>query len=188
MFLHDTERTLVLIDGSNLYAAARNLGFEIDFKLLLEWFQGKTTLVRAAYYSAVLETEDYSPLKPLCDWLSYNGYLVVTKAAKEFTDTSGRRRIKGNMEVEIAVDMLLLAPRVDHIVLIAGDSDFRAAVEAVQRQGVKVTAVSSIKTAPPVIGDELRRQVDSFVELADIAPEVGRKLQNGGKAKPTSTT
>jgi len=169
------ERTALFIDGANLYAATRSLGFDIDYRRLLDYFGGKLNLVRAYYYSALLETEEYSPLKPLTDWLAYNGYSLVTKPAKEFTDALGRRRIKGNMDIELAIDMLELAPRLDHAILFSGDSDFRRLVEAVQRRGVRVTVISTIKTNPPMIADELRRQADQYIELADIAPEFTRK-------------
>ena len=127
------------------------------------------------YYSAVLETEEYSPLKPLTDWLAYNGYNLVTKAAREFTDAAGRRRVKGNMDIELAIDMMEMAPRLDHAVLFSGDSDFRRLVEAVQRQGVRVSVVSTVRSSPPMIGDELRRQADQFLELAEIAPGFTRR-------------
>jgi uncharacterized LabA/DUF88 family protein len=169
------ERTALFIDGANLYAATRSLGFDIDYRRLLDFFDSKLTLVRAYYYSALLETEEYSPLKPLTDWLAYNGYSLVTKPAKEFTDALGRRRIKGNMDIELAIDMLELAPKLDHAILFSGDSDFRRLVEAMQRKGVRVSVVSTIKTSPPMIADELRRQADQYIELADIAPEFTRK-------------
>lgn len=175
MTLHPEEKTIILIDGANLYSASRNLGFDVDYRELLEFFTAQTKIVRAYYYCALLEGEEYSPLKPLTDWLAYNGYVVISKAAKEFTDASGRRRVKGNMDVELAVTMMELAPRIDHIILFSGDADYRSAVEAVQRQGVHVTVVSSMKSSPPVIADELRRQCDQFIELADIAGDFTRR-------------
>lgn len=178
MFLQVGERTALFVDGANLFSAARNLGFEIDYKALLEFFNQETTVLRAYYYTALLENEDFTPLKPLTDWLAYNGYMLVTKPAKEFTDASGRRRVKGNMDVELAIDMLSLAPRLDHAVLFSGDSDFRALVEAVQRLGVRVTVISSLKTSPPMISDELRRQADKFVELQEIAGSFTRAARS----------
>lgn len=169
------ERTCLFIDGANLYSASRNLGFDVDYRNLLAFFRRQTNVVRAYYYSALLDTEEYSPLKPLTDWLAYNGYTLVTKTAREFTDAAGRRRVKGNMDVELAVDMLEMAPRMDHAVLFSGDSDFRRLVEAVQRQGVRVTVISSTRTTPPMAADELRRQADVFLELAEIAPEFTRR-------------
>ena len=169
------ERVCLFIDGANLYSASRNLGFDVDYRNLLEFFRKRSQLIRAYYYSAVLDTEEYSPLKPLTDWLAYNGYTLVTKPAKEFTDAMGRRRIKGNMDIELAIDMLELSPRLDHAVLFSGDSDFRRLVEAVQRRGVRVSVISSIKTTPPMIADELRRQADQYIELADIAAGFSRK-------------
>ena len=156
---------------------------------MLEFFRAKTNVVRAYYYSAVLETEEYSPLKPLTDWLAYNGYNLVTKAAREFTDSAGRRRIKGNMDIELAIDMMEMASRLDHAILFSGDSDFRRLVEAVQRQGVRVSVVSTVRSSPPMIGDELRRQADQFVELSDIAAGFTRRqmeprMRSNGRATP----
>ncbi len=170
-----SERLAVFIDGANLYAASRSLGFDVDYKSLLTFFRLRAYLVRMFYYTAVLETEDYTPLKPLVDWLGYNGYTVVTKPAKEFTDSTGRRRVKGNMDIELAIDMLEMAPHVNHIVLFSGDGDFRRLIEAVQRKGVRVSVISTIKTQPVLIADELRRQADQFIELADIMGEFTRR-------------
>lgn len=168
------KKTGLFIDGANVYAACRALGVEIDYKALLRYYEDTCDLRRAFYYAAILETEEYSPLKPLTDWLSYNGYTVVSKPAREFYNEAGNRRIVGNMDVELAVDMIDIAPRLDNVVLFSGDADFRRLVEAVQRQGVYVTVVSSIKTTPAVIGDELRRQADRFVDLADIVHHFNR--------------
>ncbi|MCQ8240257.1 NYN domain-containing protein [Rhizosaccharibacter radicis] len=174
-FFRPDERVCLFIDGANLYAASRYLGFDVDYREMLGFFRERCNLMRAYYYSAVLDTEEYSPLKPLTDWLAYNGYSLVTKTAREFTDANGRRRIKGNMDIELAIDMLELAPHMDHAVLFSGDADFRRLVEAVQRRGVRVSVVSSVRTQPPLVGDELRRQCDHFIELADIAPDFTRR-------------
>jgi len=171
-----SERVAVFIDGANLYAASRSLGFDVDYKSLHAFFKTRSYVVRMFYYTAVLETEDYTPLKPLVDWLGYNGYTVVTKPAKEFTDSTGRRRVKGNMDIELAIDMLEMAPHVNHIVLFSGDGDFRRLIEAVQRKGVRVSVISTIRTQPVLIADELRRQADQFIELADIMGEFTRRI------------
>ncbi|RUT26750.1 NYN domain-containing protein [Asaia sp. W19] len=170
-----SDRTAVFIDGSSLYYTAKSVGFEVDYRRLLKYFRTNTNLLRAYYYAAIPETEEYSPLKPLTDWLAYNGYRLVSKAAREFTDHSGRRRLKGNMDVELAVDLMELAEHIDHAVIFSGDSDLRRAVEAIQRRGVRVTAVSSLRASPALIGDDLRRQVDHFVELGEIAAEFTRR-------------
>jgi uncharacterized LabA/DUF88 family protein len=174
MAFYKTERLALFIDGANLYSAGKTLGVEVDYRKLLDEFRRRGQLVRAYYYTALIENEDYSPIRPLVDWLQYNGFKVVTKPAKEFTDSTGRRRIKGDMDVEIAVDMLNLSPHVDHVVLFSGDGDLTRLVEAVQERGVRVSVVSSVKTSPPMISDELRRAADTFIELADLAELVGR--------------
>lgn len=178
---YQNERTALFIDGSNLYAAARALGFDIDYKRLLKVFKKNGQLVRALYYTALVEEQEYLPIRPLVDWLDYNGYTMVTKPTKEFTDAAGRRKIKGNMDIELAIDVMEMYPHLDHIVIFSGDGDFRRLVEAVQRKGVRVTVVSTIQSQPPMIADELRRQADVFIELADIQDEIQRA---GGQKKP----
>ena len=175
MEFNPQERISLFIDGANLYAAARSLGFDIDYKRLREEFAGKARLIRALYYTALVEDQEYSPIRPLVDWLDYNGYTLITKPTKEFTDSMGRRKIKGDMDIEIAVDMLELSGALDHIVLFSGDGDFRRVTEAVQRKGVLVTVVSTIRSQPPMIADELRRQADNFIELQDLEPLIARE-------------
>ena len=179
MLFYPEERIALFIDGANLYAAARALAFDIDYKRLLQLFGSKGRLIRAFYYTALIEDQEYSPLRPLVDWLDYNGYTMVTKPTKEFTDAMGRRKLKGNMDIELAIDVMEMAQSLDHIVLFSGDGDFRRLVEAVQRKGVRVTIVSTIRSTPPMVADELRRQADVFIELQDLAPQIMR-AHNGG--------
>jgi uncharacterized LabA/DUF88 family protein len=164
----------LLIDGANLYSTSKALGFDIDYRRLLKEFQSRGTLLRAIYYTAVIEDQEYSSIRPLIDWLDYNGYTVVTKATKEFIDASGRRKVRGNMDIELAVDALEIAEHVDQIVLFSGDGDFRSLVEALQRRGVRVTVVSTISIHPPLIADELRRQADVFTDLTELKSKIGR--------------
>jgi uncharacterized LabA/DUF88 family protein len=177
MTFYPTDRVALFIDGANLYSAAKALNFDIDYKKLLDEFRKRGVLIRAYYYTAIVEGDDYSPIRPLVDWLDYNGFTLVTKTAREYTDSQGRKRWRGDMDIEIAVDMMELAGSADHLVLFSGDGDFRALVEAVQRKGVRVTVVSTVKSQPPMASDDLRRQADNFVELADLIPIVGRPRQ-----------
>jgi uncharacterized LabA/DUF88 family protein len=172
----NSNKIAIFIDGRNLYATAKALGFDIDYKRLLKEFQSRGTVLRAFYYTAIIEDQEYSSIRPLIDWLDYNGYTVVTKATREFVDASGRRKMKGNMDIELAVDVMELAAHVGQIVLFSGDGDFRSLVEAVQRRGVRVTVVSSIASQPPMIADELRRQADVFTDLMELKPKLGREL------------
>ena len=174
MQFYAAERVGLFIDGSNLYSAARALGFDIDYKKLLQLFASKGRLIRAFYYTALMEDQEYSPIRPLVDWLDYNGYTMVTKPTKEFTDATGRRKIKGNMDIELAIDVMEMAQYLDHVVLFSGDGDFRRLVEAVQRKGVRVTVVSTIRSQPPMVADDLRRQADTFVELLDLESQIAR--------------
>src|ERR1700723_688680 len=166
----------LFIDGANLYATGKTLGFDVDYKRLLTEFKSRGTLLRAFYYTAIIEDQEYSSIRPLIDWLDYNGYTVVTKATKEFIDANGHRKVKGNMDIELAVNAMELADHVDQIVLFSGDGDFRSLVEAVQRRGVRVTVVSTISSQPPMIADELRRQADVFTDLIELRPLIARNL------------
>ena len=174
MHFYPTERVALFIDGANLYATAKSLGFDIDYKRLLALFGSKGQLVRALYYTALAEDQEYSSIRPLIDWLDYNGYTMVTKPTKEFTDATGRRKIKGNMDIELAVDAMELSEHLDHIVLFSGDGDFRSLVEALQHKGKRVSVVSTLTTNPPMVADELRRQADQFIDLAYLQNEIGR--------------
>jgi uncharacterized LabA/DUF88 family protein len=174
MTFYPTDRIALFIDGANLYSAAKGLNFDIDYKKLLDEFRRRGVLIRAYYYTAIVEGEEYSPIRPLVDWLDYNGFTLVTKSAREYTDSQGRKRWRGDMDIEIAVDMMELADRADHLVLFSGDGDFRRLVEAIQRKGVRVTVVSTVKSQPPMASDDLRRQADTFVDLADLMSIVGR--------------
>ena len=176
MKFYSQERVALFIDGANLYATARSLGFDIDYKRLLDVFSGHCNLVRSLYYTALVEDQEYSPIRPLVDWLDYNGYTMVTKPTKEFTDATGRRKVKGNMDIELAVDVMEMLDHLDHIVLFSGDGDFRRLVEAVQRRGRRVTVVSTLRSQPPMVADELRRQADIFIDLADMQALIARQL------------
>jgi len=169
-----SNRIALFIDGPNLYTTAKTLDFDIDYRRLLKEFQSRGTVLRAFYYTAIIEDQEFSTIRPLIDWLDYNSYTVVTKATKEFIDASGRRKVKGNMAIELAVDAMELAEHVDQIVLFSGDGDFRSLVEAIQRRGVRVTVVSSIVTQPPMIADELRRQTDVFIDLVELKSKIAR--------------
>lgn len=172
--IHADERVALFIDGANLYSAAKALAFDMDYRKLLEEFRKHGRFIRASYYTALVEDQDFSPIRPLVDWLDYNGYTLVTKPAKEYTDGTGRRRFKGDMDVELAVDLLQAATFVDHAFVFSGDGDFVAAIEAVQRKGMRVSVVSTIKSNPPMASDDIRRAADNFVELADLTSLVGR--------------
>src|ERR1700749_2246577 len=180
----ETQKIAIFIDGPNLYATAKTIGFDIDYKSLLKEFQSRGTLVRAFYYTAVIEDQEYSSIRPLIDWLDYNGYAVVTKATKEFVDQTGRRKVKGNMDIELAVDAMELAPHIDQMVLFSGDGDFRSLVEAVQRRGVRVIVVSTVSTQPPMVADELRRQADQFIDIIELQSKIGRDPNERPQREP----
>ncbi len=175
MKFYPAERTALFVDGSNLYATAKALSFEIDYSRLLNLFRSRCQLVRALYYTVLAEEQEYSSVRPLVDWLDYNGYTVITKPTKEYGEgTNGRRKIKGNMDIELAVDAMELAEYLDHIILFTGDGDFRCLAEALQHKGKRVSVVSTLETQPPMIADELRRQSDQFIELSTLETQICR--------------
>jgi uncharacterized LabA/DUF88 family protein len=184
MRFHPDDRVGVFIDGANLYATAKSLGFDIDYKKLLNKFAGCCRLIRAHYYTAVAENEEYSSIRPLIDWLDYNGYTIVTKPIKEFYDSMGRRKVRGSMDIELAIDAMAMADHVDHIVLFSGDGDFTRLVAALQRKGKRVTVISTITSQPPMVADDLRRQADQFVDLNDLMGEIGRPASERQPREP----
>lgn len=186
MTFYRDDRLALFIDGANFYACAKTLGFEIDFRKLLDEFRQRGKLVRAGYYTALVEDQGVTPIKPLVDWLDYNGFHVVTKTARSFTDSNGSRRVRGDMDVELTVDALDAAQWADHIILFTGDGDFRRLVEALQRKGAQVTVVSSLKSEPSMIADELRRQADTFIDLADLESMVARSSGGGANTNGSS--
>ena len=167
-------RLALFIDGVKFHATAKALGFEIDYKRLLDEFGGRGTLLRAFYYTTVMDDLEYCTVRPLVDWLDYNGFTVVTKPIKDFLDEAGRRRVKANMDIDLAVGAMDIADHVDEIVLFSGDGNFRPLVAALQRRGVRVTIVSTIASEPPILADELRRQADEFIDLAALQAKLGR--------------
>src|SRR5258706_2118054 len=180
MLFYPQEKIALFVDGANLYGAAKGLQFDIDYKRLLELFARKGLLVRAFYYTALAEDQEFSPLRPLIDWLDYNGFTVVTKPLKEYTDAQGRRRVKGNMDIELAIDVMEMSERVDHIVIFSGDGDFRKLVEAVQRKGRRGSGCPIIQTPPPVGAAQLRRPRDTFPKEEELKPCIMQKVGRPG--------
>jgi len=174
--IDNDDKTLVLIDGANMYATTKALGFSVDFQSLYEELKANCNLLRIYYYTALAEEDDRIIIKPLVDWLTYNNYTVVTKAAKIIIK-DGVKKIKGNMDIELAVDALLLAPKVGNIIIFTGDGDFCCLVRTLQQYGVRVTVVSSAATHPPMCADDLRKQADKFIELASIKDYIIKQYQ-----------
>lgn len=175
MFYKD-DRLALFIDGANSHAASKALGFELDYKRLRQEFIRRGKLLRAFYYAVLIEQDDFSPMRPLVDWLSYNGYHMVTKTAKEYVDAEGRRKIKGNMHTELAVNAMELASHLDHAVLFSGDGDFCPLVAGLQRRGVRVSIVSTVRGHSPIASDDLRRQADNFIELDELRDVIGKAI------------
>ena len=176
MVFHADERIALFIDGPNLYAAARVLELDIDYRRLLAHFSSQCRLLRANYYT-MLHPEQESPLRSLVDWLDYNGYAVVAKRPREHPGT-GKRRGKNDMEIELIVDALETAPHLDHIVLFSGNGDFCRPVASLQRSGKLVSVVSTLLSEPPMVSDDLRRQADRFIELDDLRRWIRRERED----------
>lgn len=174
MGIHAGERTFAFIDGPNLHATVRALGFEIDYRKLLEHLRQQGHLIRVLYYTAIVEDQEFSTFRPLADWLDYNGYTMVTKPARGYTDSTGRRRFRTSMDVELAVDAMRLADKADHIILFSGEQSFASLVAALQQKGKRVTVISTIETQPAMVADELRRQADHFLDIDTLQEKIAR--------------
>ena len=172
--LYEEEKVSIFIDGANLYGAAKALNLDIDYRRLKQQFARYGRLVRIYYYTAIMDDAEYSPVRPLVDWLDYNGYHLVTKTIREYTDSAGRKKFKGSMDIDLTVDAMSAADHVDHIMIFSGDGDYKCLVEGLQKKGCRVSVVSTIVTQPPMIADELRRQADMFIELNDLRSYVER--------------
>ncbi len=174
MKIDPREKIALFIDGANVHASSRSIGIDIDYRSLLERFQQEAYLLRAYYFTALVEEQDFSSIRPLIDWLDYNGFMVITKPVKEYTDSLGQKKLKGNMDIELCVTALEMAPYYDHMFLFSGDGDFTPLVCALQRKGKKVSVVSTLANDSPMVADELRRQADYFVDLEEIAKFAAR--------------
>lgn len=176
--IRPSQRTALFIDGANLYAAIRTIGFSMDFDKLLQVFEDNSDLVRAYYYASMLNDSrmtEQDPMRGLISYLSHNGYTTIVKTSKTYVDDTGRPRLKGNVDVDLTVGLLQAARFIEHAILFSGDGDFKPAVEAVQNQGVRVTVISTSRTSPPMIADELWRQCDRFVDLEVLIPNITRQ-------------
>ena len=176
----------ILIDGSNLHAACRALGFNMDYKRLLAMFDD--CIFKSYYFTALPPDTEQSTLRPMVDYLEFNGFTVIKKNWKEFNQSStftcrecsalnvfNSIKNKGNMDIEIAVVALEVAPYVTDVFFFSGDGDFRFLVESLQRRyGIFVTVFSTIKSNPVMCADALRRQADAFIDLADIRSQIER--------------
>ena len=180
LYFYEDETTALFINGANFYATTKALDVDVDYRKLLDFFRSRCYLLRAYYYTALSEDQEYSSIRPLIDWLNYNGYHIITKPTKETTDAQGRRKVKGNMDVELTVDALTLVDTVDHFVLFTGDGDYRRLVEALQQKGKKVSVVSTITTQPPMISDDLRRQADMFIDIKELEKYIVRQDGESG--------
>lgn len=183
---YTTDKIALLIDGIHVHGVKRDLEFDIDYKKLMTEFARRGRLARASYFTTILEdTKEYCPMRPLIDWLGFNGFALRTKPARVFYDESGNKRVKRSMLVEIAMEAMELADHVDHIVIFSGDGDLRAAVEAVQRKGVRVSICSSINSGSQTVSDDLRRQADNFIEMKDLQKAIQRdeKPKQGGQSE-----
>lgn len=183
MNFYYNERTALFIDGADLDATCKALGFHVDFKKVLELFRNTTHLIRATYYALYSEQQEYSPVRPLVDWLGYNGYMTVSKPAKEITDSSGRHYVANSIAVELSIDAIQLAPSVDHVILFSGAADFRSLLAALQKIGRRVTVISSRKAGERSVSDELRRQCDQFLELDDLQNQIALELPSASVAE-----
>ena len=171
MFYKD-ERLAVLIDGPHFMSAASALGMDIDYKLLRAEFAKRGKLLRISHYHPVREDNELMPIRPLLDWLQYNGFDLVTKPIREFTDETGVTRRKANLDVEIAVDAIMIAEKVDHIILLAGSGDLSHLVQNLRTKGVRVTIVSTLRGPSSMVSDNLRRLADNFIELGSLADSI----------------
>ena len=175
MHFYKDERVALFVDGQNFYVTQKVLSFEVDYKQLLTLFRSRAHLIRAYYYTTLNEDLEFVSIKPLVDWLGYNGYSVVTKPARFFVDSSGQKRARTSSLIDIAVEAMRIADSVDHIVLMTGDGELCSLVSALQDRGKRVMVISTLESSSGLVSDDLRRRADQFVDLASLQPLIGRR-------------
>lgn len=175
---------LVLIDGSNLYEGARSSRITIDYARLLDLLNDDGLLLRAYYFTALMDKTIESPVRKTVDWLSHNGYICVTKEAKEYPVVENYiedghvrsrtvKKLKGNVDIEIATYAFTMSARLKltELWLFSGDGDFTLMVKEIQETyAMKVYVVS----ATGMVSNDLRRQADKYINLMDIADDIRR--------------
>jgi uncharacterized LabA/DUF88 family protein len=149
------DKVAVFFDMSNLYFAARDLGVRIDYARLLEFLANGRRLHRAYAYMAI--SPDESSAIPFLTWLRRNGFRVVTKPLKRFSDGT----TKGDLDMELAVDLLTQAPYIDIAIIVSGDGDFTYLVDRAQRLGLRV----EIASTPRYTAIELLEIADRYIDL-----------------------
>lgn len=166
------ERIGLFVDGTNMFYLAAALHCRIDYVKFLNYFKTRHTFVAyAGYYTAIEEKANGDrPIQPLVDFLSANGYSLVTKMTRSYTQPDGSTKLTGNVDVDLACDMLEIAPFLDRAILVSGDGDFARLVTSVQRKGVPVTVVSSKRMR--MLSEDLRKAASTVIDLADIQEEV----------------
>ena len=159
------KRIGIFIDGSNIYESARCLDFKIDYVKLLNYYKQQGEVQQAMYFTALPPKTVESALRKMADFVEFNGFTLIQKETRTtYNSVTGEKKLKGNMDVEIAVHVMEVVHNITHMVLFSGDGDFRCLVESVQRRGVHVTVVS----ARELVATEMRRQASEFIDLATL--------------------
>lgn len=199
------QRVAVFIDGWNFrYATYESFGLRVDYTKLLRYFAENTVLVRAYFYTGEWDDSAISryaritsPDDPLTKqremeqqrdgerafwrFLNRNGYRVVRKPVRVMTpDEEGTPKMKADLDLEIAIDMLTLAEKCDRIVLVSGDGDFAPLVDAVAKRGVRVAVVSTqadeaFRNARYRASDDLLDAADEFIPIESIRKFIERE-------------
>jgi uncharacterized LabA/DUF88 family protein len=174
------KRIALFIDGANFYVSTKVVGFDMDWKRFIEYYEQQGDFIRAYYYSGIIPRVEgeHDSMRGVLDWISYNRFQLRSKPAKVFIDpVTQRRTVKGNMDIEICIDAWNMAPHITDMYLFSGDGDFIPLVEKVQSQGVRVHVISTTDEKNSMCADGLRRQCDNYYELATLVPHFRREAR-----------
>lgn len=167
------ERIALFIDGANVYAAAKRLGWNFDHSKILRHFAGLAgedgRLYNAYYYTAVPAGID-DKQKRFIDALTYMGYTVRTRTLREVTDENGETHRRASLDIEFVTDLLSTAEQYDVAVLLTGDGDFERPVEVLRARGKRVIVAS----IPEMTSYELRNAADTYLDLGDLRAQIER--------------
>lgn len=167
--IFETERAAVFIDGYGTHYTCKSLGIEIDYRKLSELIRRQTTVIRNYYFTPLVEGQDFIAVKPLLDFLQYNGWTTVTRPYKEHYVSTN---------TALAVTAMEIAPAIEQAIIFSGNGDFTPLIEALKRRGIHTTVASTVRSEQSYCSDDLRRAADAFIDLDDIRSAISREPRN----------
>ena len=175
-----SKNVAVFVDVANIFYAAKAAGIDIDYVTLLKSATANRDFVRAYAYTG-LDPENENQ-RQFHAFLARSGYKVVSKDIRKYGDG----RVKANLDIELVVDMMRLAEKLDIAIVVSGDGDFAPAIAAVQQKGVRVEVISFRGNT----SSDLMDVADVFIDITTVAKvekgvRSGRRIASEGDLSMT---